>query len=88
MPVVICSRQAQSPTLEVTNCSDIKAKFKPVRKEPIMAAGAKPALDPNVGKPEETSEATQSKPATLKDRIIQKLTRIFEHNENLGVTRS
>lgn len=52
-----------------------------------MAAGAKPALDPNAGKTEAV-EATQSKPATLKDRIVQKLLKIFEHNENLGVTRS
>jgi hypothetical protein len=56
-----------------------------------MASGAKPALDPNVAKTE-AAEATQSKPealpATLKDRIVQKLLKIFEHNENLGVTRS
>jgi hypothetical protein len=52
-----------------------------------MAAGAKPALDPGVGKTE-GADTTQPKPATLKDRIIQKLLRIFEHNEDLGVTRS
>jgi hypothetical protein len=52
-----------------------------------MAAGAKPALDPSVGKTE-GADATQSKPATLKDRIMQKLLAIFQHNENLGVTRS
>ena len=51
-----------------------------------MAAGAKPALDPNVEKAEAAEEA--SKPATLKDRIVQKLLSIFEHNEKLGVTRS
>lgn len=52
-----------------------------------MAAGAQPALDPNAGKTE-AAEATQPKPVTLKDRIVQKLLRIFEHNEDLGVTRS
>jgi hypothetical protein len=52
-----------------------------------MATGAKPALDPNVA-PTETANAAETKPAILKDRIIQKLLRIFEHNENRGVTRS
>ena len=31
--------------------------------------------------------ASDQKPATLKDRIIRKLTEIFEHNERLGPTR-
>jgi hypothetical protein len=56
-----------------------------------MASGAKPALDPNVGKTEgaeETQSTSTTLPATLKDRIVQKLLKIFEHNEDLGVTRS
>lgn len=51
-----------------------------------MAAGTQPALDPNVGKTE--AAESQSKPATLKERVVQKLMGIFEHNESLGVTRS
>lgn len=52
-----------------------------------MSAGAKPALDPNVAK-DAAAKAPEAKPSSLKDRIIQKLNEIFEHNENLGVTRS
>jgi hypothetical protein len=54
-----------------------------------MSAGAKPALDPNVAKDAAATapEASEAKPMSLKDRIIQKLTEIFEHNEKLGVTR-
>ena len=52
-----------------------------------MATGAKPALNPIVdGKPD-TSEASEAKSATLKERIIRKLIEIFEHNEHLGSTR-
>jgi hypothetical protein len=53
----------------------------------IMAAGAKPALDPALDKKDEASKALDTKPASLKERIIQKLTEIFEHNEKLGPTR-
>lgn len=52
-----------------------------------MATGAKPALDPLVNSKTEDLEASAAKPATLKDRIIRKLTEIFERNERLGVTR-
>jgi hypothetical protein len=51
-----------------------------------MATGAKPALDPNIAKTEADKES-EAKPKSLKDRIIKKLTEIFEHNERLGVTR-
>jgi hypothetical protein len=52
-----------------------------------MAAGAKPALDPTVDQKTETSQASEPKLATLKDRIAKKLMEIFEHNETLGSTR-
>ncbi len=52
-----------------------------------MAAGAKPALDPTVEGNTQTAEAPEAKPTSLKDRIIQKLIHIFEHNERLGSTR-
>ncbi|HUC28289.1 MAG TPA: hypothetical protein VMR80_01850 [Candidatus Acidoferrum sp.] len=52
-----------------------------------MAAGAKPALDPTLNSETEASQASEVKPLTLKERIIRKLTQIFEHNERLGVTR-
>jgi len=57
------------------------------RKETIMAAGAKPALDPTVENQAEKVAPTPAKPATFKDRIVQKLMHIFEHNEQLGSTR-
>jgi len=52
-----------------------------------MATGAKPALDPHVDNKTGDLEASAAKPATLKERIIRKLTEIFEYNERLGVTR-
>ena len=52
-----------------------------------MATGAKPALEPLMDNKTEAQMASEAKPATLKDRIIRKLTEIFEHNERLGVTR-
>jgi hypothetical protein len=52
-----------------------------------MAAGAKPALDPMIDDKAETPKATGAKSATLAERIIRKLTEIFEHNERLGPTR-
>lgn len=52
-----------------------------------MATGAKPALDPQVNTKTEDVQPPTARPATLKERILAKLTRIFEHNEELGVTR-
>jgi hypothetical protein len=52
-----------------------------------MAAGAKPALDPMIDDKAETPKATGAKSATLAERIIRKLSEIFEHNERLGPTR-
>jgi hypothetical protein len=51
-----------------------------------MAAGTQPALDKNLENQPE-AQASDPKPVTLKDRIVRKLTEIFEHNERLGVTR-
>jgi len=56
-------------------------------KETIMATGAKPALKPLRDNKTEAEVPSDAKPATLKDRIIRKLTEIFKHNESLGVTR-
>lgn len=52
-----------------------------------MAAGAQPALDPAVENKTESAQASDARPTTLKERIIAKLTEIFEHNERLGSTR-
>lgn len=52
-----------------------------------MAAGAKPALDPNVNTQTQVAEASDPKPATFVEKIIHQLTKIFELNERLGVTR-
>lgn len=52
-----------------------------------MATGAQPALDPMANDNAEAVTATETKPATLKERIFRKLTEIFEHNERLGSTR-
>jgi hypothetical protein len=52
-----------------------------------MSAGAKPALDPNVSAPTNSVEASAPKPATLMEKIVQQLTKIFEYNERLGSTR-
>jgi len=54
-----------------------------------MATGAAPAPALDSKKPEDaaTDQTPESKPATLKERILHKLTQIFEHNENLGSTR-
>jgi hypothetical protein len=52
-----------------------------------MATGAAPALEPNQeNKPEGQPEAN-ARPVSLIERIFNKLNRIFEHNERLGVTR-
>ena len=52
-----------------------------------MATGAKPALKPLCDNKTEAQVPSDGKPATLKERIIRKLTEIFKHNESLGVTR-
>lgn len=52
-----------------------------------MAAGAKPALDSMIDDKAGVMKEGVTKPVTLKERIIRKLTEIFEHNERLGVTR-
>jgi hypothetical protein len=52
----------------------------------IMAAGAKPGLDPNLIDQTKVAE-TAPKPTTLMEKIVQQLTKIFEHNERLGSTR-
>lgn len=52
-----------------------------------MAAGAKPALESMVDAKPETPQASDPKPLTMKERIIRKLSEIFQHNEDLGVTR-
>jgi hypothetical protein len=52
-----------------------------------MAAGAKPALESLAENKGDAQSAPESKPLTLKDRIIRRLTEIFEHNERLGSTR-
>lgn len=52
-----------------------------------MAAGAKPALESLEENKPDAQSAPESKPLTLKDRIVKKLTEIFEHNERLGSTR-
>jgi hypothetical protein len=52
-----------------------------------MAAGAKPALDPIVDDKGKAHTSSDVKPATLKERILRKLTEIFEYNERLGSTR-
>ncbi len=52
-----------------------------------MATGAKPALDPLVNTENTNPQPPAAKPTTFKERIIAKLTGIFEHNERLGVTR-
>jgi hypothetical protein len=58
-----------------------------IGKETFMAAGAKPALDPMVDDKAKAQTASDAKPATLKERILRKLTEIFEYNERLGSTR-
>jgi hypothetical protein len=52
-----------------------------------MAAGAKPVLESLTESREDAKPAPESKPLSLKDRVIRKLTEIFEHNERLGSTR-
>jgi hypothetical protein len=52
-----------------------------------MATGAKPALEPIIDTQAEAVAAPDAQPVTLKERLIHKLNKIFEHNERLGVTR-
>jgi hypothetical protein len=52
-----------------------------------MAAGAKPGLDPNLIDQTKVAETSAPKPTTLMEKIVQQLTKIFEHNERLGSTR-
>lgn len=51
-----------------------------------MATGTQPALDKTLENQPETT-ASDPKPLSFKDRIIRKLSEIFEHNERLGPTR-
>jgi len=53
-----------------------------------MATGAAPALDPKMENKTEAQQKSETKPLTLKDRILHKLAEIFQLNEDLGVTRS
>jgi hypothetical protein len=47
-----------------------------------MATGAAPALDPKAEKKTETNtEPIEAQPTTLKERIINKLTKIFAGRE-------
>jgi hypothetical protein len=52
-----------------------------------MATGAAPALEQEPETKIEGQEASEKKPISLGEKIIRKLTKIFEHNERLGVTR-
>jgi len=52
-----------------------------------MATGAAPGLDPKIGDKTEAEKTSETKPLSLKDRILRKLTEIFQFNEDLGVTR-
>lgn len=52
-----------------------------------MAAGAKPALEPLAEDKTDAESVSETKSLTLKDRIVRKLTELFEHNERLGSTR-
>jgi hypothetical protein len=52
-----------------------------------MAAGTAPALEPkNVGK-SDTEQTHVTKPNSFKEWLVHKLDKIFEHNEDQGVTR-
>lgn len=53
-----------------------------------MATGAKPALDPALANQTEPAQVQATRPLTVGERIVRKLTEIFEYNEKLGVTRS
>jgi hypothetical protein len=56
------------------------------RKRNLMAAGTQPALDKSVENKPET-DTSDPKPLSFKDRVLRKLTEIFEYNERLGPTR-
>ena len=52
----------------------------------IMATGTAPALDPKIAGEKQTPEAPQVE-LTVKERILRAFSRIFQYNEELGVTR-
>jgi hypothetical protein len=52
-----------------------------------MATGAAPALEPKNSAQEESEKTLPPKPKSFMERLVQKLTEIFEHNEENGVTR-
>jgi hypothetical protein len=52
-----------------------------------MATGAAPALEQKPETKIEGQEPSEKKAISLKEKIIRKLSEIFEHNERLGVTR-
>jgi len=51
-----------------------------------MATGTAPALDAKIAGKKETPEEPHVR-LTLKERIMRKLSEIFEYNEKLGITR-
>jgi hypothetical protein len=52
-----------------------------------MAAGTAPALAPKNSAEKNGEPTLPSKPKSFIERLAQKLTEIFEHNEQNGVTR-
>lgn len=52
-----------------------------------MASGAAPALDPANADKNETEQTLVTKPNSFKEWLVRKLDKIFEHNEEQGVTR-
>jgi hypothetical protein len=52
-----------------------------------MATGAAPALEPKNSAQKENGQALPPKPKSFMERLAQKLSEIFEHNEKSGVTR-
>jgi len=52
-----------------------------------MSTGAAPALEPRNSAQKESQPTLPTKPKSFMERLVQKLTEIFEHNEKNGVTR-
>lgn len=52
-----------------------------------MATGAAPALEPRNSAQKESEPTPPPKPKSFMERLVRKLTEIFEHNEENGVTR-
>jgi hypothetical protein len=52
-----------------------------------MATGAAPALQPRINNQPEPDRTPSSKPLSFKERLINTLSKIFEHNESQDVTR-